>query len=213
VVVEDILSQGGDREPSRWPGRLTVIGAVVVVADSAVIVHHGRLVVQAPVAEARAVHRDRGGAGGHVRWPGPAHQLRPLGITLGFVAGKGDSVAIGAGTLTDWGLGHLVGAALLGAIGVAVGSLVRSQLAAMIGIFAWMVIAESLIGGLFNAARLSVGLLPLSTVARTAWNAGGGKQPNQEAWRIRTRSPRISVRYVTMSLSVLSVRSPGPMPV
>jgi ABC-2 type transport system permease protein len=76
-----------------------------------------------------------------------------LGITLGFVAGKGDSVAIGAGTLTDWGLGHLVGAALLGAIGVAVGSLVRSQLAAMIGIFAWMVIAESLIGGLFNASR------------------------------------------------------------
>jgi hypothetical protein len=55
-------------------------------------------------------------------------------VTVGFVAGKGDFVAIGAGTLTDWGLGHLVGAALLGAIGVVVGSLVRSQLAAMIGI-------------------------------------------------------------------------------
>ena len=84
---------------------------------------------------------------------GVAGYLVTLGITLGFVAGKGDSVAIGAGTLTDWSLGHLVGAALLGAIGVAVGSLVRSQLAAMIGIFAWMVIAESLIGGLFNASR------------------------------------------------------------
>jgi ABC-2 type transport system permease protein len=79
--------------------------------------------------------------------------LVTVGITLGFVAGKGDSVAIGAGTLADWGLGHLVGAALLTVIGVAVGSLVRSQLAAMIGIFAWMVIVESLIGGLFNAAR------------------------------------------------------------
>jgi len=79
--------------------------------------------------------------------------LVTLGITLGFVAGKGDSPAIGAGTLANWGVGHLVGAALLGVIGVAVGSLVRSQLAAMIGIFAWMVIVESLIGGLFNAAR------------------------------------------------------------
>jgi hypothetical protein len=48
---------------------------------------------------------------------------------------------------------HLVCAVLLGSIGVAAGSLVRSQLAAMIGIFARMVIAESLIGGLFNASR------------------------------------------------------------
>ncbi len=30
-MVEDILSQGGDREPSRWRRRLTVIGAVVAV--------------------------------------------------------------------------------------------------------------------------------------------------------------------------------------
>jgi ABC-2 type transport system permease protein len=76
-----------------------------------------------------------------------------LGVTLGFVEAKGYHLAIGAGTLAGWGAGHLVGAALLGAIGVAAGSLVRSQLAAMIGIFAWMVIVESVLGGLFNAAR------------------------------------------------------------
>src|SRR5580698_8680641 len=29
--MEDILSQGGDREPSRWPRRLGVIGAAVLV--------------------------------------------------------------------------------------------------------------------------------------------------------------------------------------
>jgi ABC-type transport system involved in multi-copper enzyme maturation permease subunit len=79
--------------------------------------------------------------------------LITLGITLGFVAGKGYHLAIGAATLTSWGFGHILGAALLGAIGVAVGSLVRSQLAAMIGIFAWMVIIESLVGGLFNSVR------------------------------------------------------------
>jgi ABC-2 type transport system permease protein len=76
-----------------------------------------------------------------------------LAVTAGFVAAKGDHFAIGAGTLTDWGFGHLVGAALLGAIGVAAGSLVRSQLAAMIGVFAWTVIIESLVGGLFNGTR------------------------------------------------------------
>jgi ABC-2 type transport system permease protein len=76
-----------------------------------------------------------------------------LGVTLGFVAAKGDHLAIGAATLTGWGLGHIAGAALLGAIGVAAGSLVRSQLAAMIGILGWMVIIESLIGGLFDGVR------------------------------------------------------------
>jgi ABC-2 type transport system permease protein len=84
---------------------------------------------------------------------GLAGYVTTLGVTLGFVAAKGDQVAIGAGTLAGWGAGHLVGAALLAATGVAVGALVRSQLAAMIGIFAWMVIIESLVGGLFNAAR------------------------------------------------------------
>jgi ABC-type transport system involved in multi-copper enzyme maturation permease subunit len=76
-----------------------------------------------------------------------------LAVTLGFAAANGGHLAIGAATLADWGLGHVAGAALLGAIGVAAGSLVRSQLAAVIGIFAWMVVIESLIGGLFNGVR------------------------------------------------------------
>lgn len=72
---------------------------------------------------------------------------------LAFTAGHGYGLVVGAGTLTDWGLGHLVGGALLGAIGVAVGSLVRSQIAGVIGVFVWTVIIESLIGGLFTAVR------------------------------------------------------------
>ena len=84
---------------------------------------------------------------------GLAGYVVTLGVTLGFVAAHGYHLAIGAETLTDWGLGHVLGAALLGAIGVAAGSLVRSQLAATIGIFAWMVIIESLLGGLFNSVR------------------------------------------------------------
>jgi ABC-2 type transport system permease protein len=76
-----------------------------------------------------------------------------LTIGLSFAAADGYPIAIGAGTLTGWGLGHLAGAALLGVIGVVAGSLARSQLAALIGIFVWMIIIESLIGGLFHSAR------------------------------------------------------------
>jgi ABC-2 type transport system permease protein len=76
-----------------------------------------------------------------------------LVIGLAFTAGHGDHLLIGAGTLADWGIGHLVATALLGVIGVAVGSLVRSQIAAVIGVFVWTIIIESLIGGLFSATR------------------------------------------------------------
>jgi ABC-2 type transport system permease protein len=76
-----------------------------------------------------------------------------LTVGLSFVAARGYRLAIGAGTLTDWGFGHLVGAALLGVIGVVIGSLVRSQVATVIGVFVWTIIFETLIGGLFTSVR------------------------------------------------------------
>ena len=74
-------------------------------------------------------------------------------IGLSFTAAHGYRVAIGAATFADWGLGHLVGAALLAVLGVVAGSLVRSQLAAVIGVFVWTIIIESLVGGLFASVR------------------------------------------------------------
>jgi len=35
--MDDILSQGGDREPSRWPRRLTLIGAPILVAVASIV--------------------------------------------------------------------------------------------------------------------------------------------------------------------------------
>lgn len=84
---------------------------------------------------------------------GLAGYVITLAVGLSFVAAHGYHLAIGTGTLTDWGLGHLVGAALLGVIGAVVGSLVRSQFATVIGVFVWTIIIESLIGGLFSSAR------------------------------------------------------------
>ena len=52
---------------------------------------------------------------------------------LGFVAAHGYHVSIGAVTFIRFGAGHIVAGALLGAVGAALGSLIRSQLAAVIG--------------------------------------------------------------------------------
>jgi ABC-2 type transport system permease protein len=74
-------------------------------------------------------------------------------VGLSFTAAHGYHVPIGAITFVNWGFGHLVGGALLAAIGVVAGSLVRSQLAVVIGVFVWSIIIESLIGGLFTSIR------------------------------------------------------------
>jgi ABC-2 type transport system permease protein len=84
---------------------------------------------------------------------GLAGYATALAVGLAFTASDGYRLVIGAGTLADWGIGRVVGAALLGAIGVVAGSLVRSQLAAVIGVFGWTLLLESLIGGLFGSAR------------------------------------------------------------
>jgi ABC-2 type transport system permease protein len=75
------------------------------------------------------------------------------GIGLVFVAVHGDHIALSTGTLVWHIAGAVVGAALLAALGVAVGSLVRSQLATVIGIFVWAIIIESVIGGLYTSVR------------------------------------------------------------
>ncbi|MGH9171177.1 MAG: hypothetical protein ACRD0Z_09950 [Acidimicrobiales bacterium] len=74
-------------------------------------------------------------------------------VGLGFVAAHGDHVALSTGTLVGHVAGAIVGAALFAALGVSIGSLVRSQLAAVIGIFVWAIIIESVIGGLYTQIR------------------------------------------------------------
>jgi ABC-2 type transport system permease protein len=99
--------------------------------------------------------------------------LVATGVGLGFVAGHGYPVSIGAATFVRYGLGHLVGGALLASLGAVLGSLVRSQLAAVIGVFVWSIILESLIGGLFTSVRPYLPYTAGTTLAGTALGAAG----------------------------------------
>jgi ABC-2 type transport system permease protein len=89
-----------------------------------------------------------------------------VGAVYGFAAGvtatvagliavaiKGDSVALSAGTLLAHMGGAALGAALLAAAGVGVGSLVRGEFGAVIGTIAWVVVIELVIGGLFRSIQ------------------------------------------------------------
>ena len=112
-----------------------------------------------------------GAAGGAIY--GVAGYLTALAVGLSFTAAHGYRLVIGAGTLADWGIGRVVGTALLGAIGVVVGALVRSQLAAVVGVFVWSLLLESLIGGLFGAARPYLPYTAATSLAGTPLGEAG----------------------------------------
>lgn len=90
---------------------------------------------------------------------------------LGFTLSRGYTVPVGDATLARYGIGHVLAGALLAAIGVCLGALVRSQLAGIIVVFVWSVILESLIGGLFTATRP---YLPYTAASSLAGDALGG---------------------------------------
>jgi len=99
---------------------------------------------------------------------GLAGYVMALGVGLSFVAARGYHVAIGDATLVRYAIGHIVGTALLAAIGVGVGSLVRSQLAGVIGVFAWTIVIESILGGLFTSIRPYLPYTAASTLSGTS---------------------------------------------
>lgn len=84
---------------------------------------------------------------------------------LVFAAAKGDRIALSPATL----LGHIAGAALAGAllaaVGVGIGSLVRGQLGAVIGVFLWCLIGESVLDGLYPSTGR---YLPFTSAASLA---------------------------------------------
>jgi ABC-2 type transport system permease protein len=90
------------------------------------------------------------------------------GVGLASVAARHDHLALSAGTLAGHAAGAVAGGALLGALGAAVGSLVRSQLAAVVGIFVWAIVIESVIGGLFTAVRPYLPYTAATTLAGTS---------------------------------------------
>jgi ABC-type Na+ transport system ATPase subunit NatA/ABC-type transport system involved in multi-copper enzyme maturation permease subunit len=98
---------------------------------------------------------------------GLAGYVIALAVGLSFVAARGYHVAIGDATLARYALGHIVGTALLAAIGVGVGSLIRSQLAGVIGVFAWTIVIESILGGLFTSIRPYLPYTAASTLSGT----------------------------------------------
>lgn len=123
------------------------------------------------------------------------------GAGLGFAAARGDhgakgaQFALGTGTLAAHVAGAVLGAALLAALGVGLGSLVRSQLAGVVGVFVWALIVEPVIGAIFTSARPYLPYTAATTLAGVPLGVGPG-----------------GIRVVVRTHGIAAAPAPGPLP-
>ena len=105
---------------------------------------------------------------------GLAAAVIATGAGLGLAAARGDRIALGPGTLAWHLVGAVLGAALLAALGTGIGSLIRSQLAGITGVFIWGLIAEPVIGGVFTSVRPYLPYAAATTLAGSSLGSGPG---------------------------------------
>jgi ABC-2 type transport system permease protein len=149
-----------------------------------------------------------GAAGGAVF--GLAGYAVTLAVGLSFVAARRYHVPIGDATLARYGLGHVVAAALMAAIGVALGSLIRSQLAGVIIVLIEAVVVESVLGGLFSSIQPYLPYTAATTLGGTALG-GGAFGPAHGASTAATPLPFAAAAAllagVAAALSVVAART------
>jgi ABC-2 type transport system permease protein len=104
-----------------------------------------------------------------------------LGFAIGYATldGRGIDYALNADQTTLLILGTLAGVALWGALGVGIGTIVRNQVGAIIGVLAWGFVVENLLFafvpslGRFAPAHASDALIGLTTKHLLPAAAGG----------------------------------------
>jgi ABC-2 type transport system permease protein len=78
---------------------------------------------------------------------GAAGAATATAIGVAFAAGHRQALAVGAMTMIRFALGATLGAGLLATLGAGIGSLIRSQLAGVVGALVWCLLMESVLGG------------------------------------------------------------------
>jgi ABC-2 type transport system permease protein len=122
-----------------------------------------------PVLAAKAVAAAVAGAA-----RGIATAATVAGIALGFAASRGYALALTGPDIARYAGGTVIGSALLAAVGVGVGSLIRHQVGAVIAVVAWGLVVELVVGATVTAAGR---FLPYTAAAMMAGDTNGGGMP------------------------------------
>jgi len=96
------------------------------------------------------------------------------GIGLASTAGAGQPITLSVAAIVRDDFGAILGAALLGSVGVAVGLLIRSQVAGIVGVLIWALFIEPVIGGLVTAVQPYLPYSAATTLAGAQLGTGAG---------------------------------------
>jgi ABC-type transport system involved in multi-copper enzyme maturation permease subunit len=131
-----------------------------------------------------------------------------IAIALAFTAAHGYSLALSGTTLTRYAVGATIGAALLGALGVALGSLIRSQLVLTVGLIVWALFVESILGGLFNSLSPYLPFTTATTLAGARLGGGGlGFAGTNSATPLPFAAAAALLIAITLAAAVLADRT------
>lgn len=129
-----------------------------------------------------------------------------------FAAAGGGHVALGPGTLAGHIAGAAAGAGLLAMAGVGLGSLVRGQLGAVIGVFVWAVILEPVMGGFFTSIRPYLPYTAATTLAgaklTSAFFGAGTTAPGPGALPFAAAAALVAGAAVALAATAAAVTVP-----
>lgn len=126
-------------------------------------------------------------------------------VGLTFTATRGYSVALSTNTIARYALGAIIGAGILAAAGAALGSLIRSQLAAIVVVFAWAFGIEQIIGGLSNTIATYLPFAAASTLSGGTSKAMPPLPPGLDPLPFGAAATLLAA--VTVLLATLAARS------
>ena len=136
---------------------------------------------------------------------GAAGSAVATGIGLAFAAAHGYPIALAGTTIAGYTAGAVLGAALLAAVGVALGTLVRAQLGAVIGVFAWALFVEPIVGGLFNFIGPYLPFTAVTTLAGSRLGGGGfGFSGSSSATALPFAATAVLVAGLAIILSLIA---------
>lgn len=94
-------------------------------------------------------------------------------VGLAFLAARDDAIPLSTTTILGDAAGAILAGGLLAALGVALGTLVRAQLGAVVGAFLWALFVESITGGIFDRLGPYLPFTAATTLAGAPLGGGG----------------------------------------
>lgn len=169
TAIKSLATYAGQRQAIRMPGEVLLFAAALGVIVASGEFRHATATStylaipnRARVLAAKAVAAALMGL-----LVGFASAAVATIIGLSFTTARGYDILLSTATIARYAAGATIGGALLAAAGVGLGSLIRSQVGAIITVFVWGLVLEQTISGVWDTAER---YLPYRAAASLAGN-------------------------------------------